>query len=145
MVCLGNICRSPLAEGILKAKIDTGLVLVDSAGTAGYHKGNPPDVRSVAIAMQNGIDISKQKSRIFCVSDFDAFDYICVMDMANYNDVLRLARNKKDIAKVFYALEGNLNVPDPYYGGVKGFENVYNTLDSSCDTIIEKLNLPKIK
>ena len=88
MVCLGNICRSPLAEGILKSKVDSEKVYVDSAGTSDYHVGHSPDPRSVSIAQNRKLDITSQKGRQFKVSDFDAFDHIYVMDMSNYKDVL---------------------------------------------------------
>ena len=97
MVCLGNICRSPLAEGILKSKVDSAHTFVDSAGTAGYHVGNPPDSRSVKVAQDYGIDISQQSCRKFTISDFDFFDVIYVMDKSNFSDIIRLARNKSDV------------------------------------------------
>ncbi|SFS56880.1 protein tyrosine phosphatase [Zhouia amylolytica] len=144
MVCLGNICRSPLAEGILKDKVDPSLVYVDSAGTAGYHVGEQPDPRSIAIAQKHLIDITNQKCRQFQVTDFDNFDFIFVMDQSNYQNVLRLARNKDDRMKVDYILnlshpKKNLEVPDPYYGGDQGFENVFNMLNKACDILLEKL------
>ena len=147
MVCLGNICRSPLAEGILKYKLNSSQTIVDSAGTAAYHQGKKPDVRSIAIAKKNGIDISKQQARKFLVQDFDEFDYIYVMDNSNYKNVLKLARNEVDKSKVKLILneifpEDNLDVPDPYYGGDFGFKKVYEMLDNACD-IIAKKNKPQ--
>ncbi|WP_461534490.1 low molecular weight protein-tyrosine-phosphatase [Sinomicrobium sp.] len=140
MVCLGNICRSPLAEGILRSKIDPERVEVDSAGTAGYHIGEAPDRRSVAVARKNNIDISNLRGRQFEVMDFDRFDRIYVMDQSNYDNVIRMARNKDDRKKVMLIL--NLNnprsdkeVPDPYYGGAEGFDKVYQMLDEACDII----------
>ena len=100
MVCLGNICRSPLAEGILKSKLSNKSFLVDSAGTANYHVGNSPDKRSVAVAKKYGLDISNLRGRQFCVSDFDIFDFIYVMDESNYKNVIKLARNKTEVSKV---------------------------------------------
>lgn len=143
MVCLGNICRSPLAEGILRSKISDNII-VDSAGTAGYHIGNPPDPRSVDVAKKHGLDISHQKCRQFTVSDFDEFDFIYVMDSSNYSNVIALARNENDSKKVKLILNEsypnkNLEVPDPYYGGQQGFENVYQMLDLACDQIVSKL------
>jgi protein-tyrosine phosphatase len=143
MICLGNICRSPLAEGILKSKLKSDNVFVDSAGTGGWHVGNLPDKRSIKVAAENGIDLTKQRCRKFEIKDFDTFDYIYVMDSSNYQDIISLARNKKDKDKVHFILKQSQNVPDPYYGGTKGFENVYNMLDVACNNIIEKLNLPK--
>ena len=96
MVCLGNICRSPLAEGILSSKVDPEKVFVDSAGTSDYHIGHSPDPRSVSIAQNRKLDITSQKGRQFSVSDFDEFDHIYVMDMSNLKDVLALARNDSD-------------------------------------------------
>ncbi len=144
MVCLGNICRSPLAEGILQSKIDNAKVYVDSAGTAGYHLGNSPDPRSIEVAKQNGIDISHQRCRKFIEADFSSFDYIYVMDQSNYNNVLKLANGLTEINKVQLLLsEASLEtneVPDPYYGGVRGFESVYQMIDKACDSIANKLN-----
>lgn len=145
MVCLGNICRSPLAEGILRTKLPVENFSVDSAGTANYHIGSPPDRRSVAVAKKYGINISNLKGRQFGVSDFDTFDYIYVMDESNYSNVISLARNSDDIAKVKLILNEvypnqNYSVPDPYYGGDDGFENVYKMLDEACDLIAEALN-----
>tara|TARA_R110002049_G_scaffold125706_5_gene281424 strand:+ start:716 stop:1156 length:441 start_codon:yes stop_codon:yes gene_type:complete len=146
MVCLGNICRSPLAEGILKSKLSSNsYYVVDSAGTANYHAGNTPDKRSIAVAKKYGLDISNLKGRQFEVSDFDVFDFIYVMDDSNYNNVISLARNETDISKVKFILNEvypnqNDNVPDPYYGGNDGFENVYKMLDEACDIIAENLN-----
>lgn len=145
MVCLGNICRSPLAEGILKSKLHKDNFFVDSAGTANYHVGEKPDIRSITIAKQYDIDISSQKGRQFKTSDFDTFDFIYVMDNSNYNNVIALARHSTDIEKVKLILDElntdtNLEVPDPYYGGDKGFENVYQMLDKACNNIARKLN-----
>ncbi len=144
MVCLGNICRSPLAEGILKSKVDESQVFVDSAGTAGYHINDTPDPRSIAIAKKNKLDITYQRGRQFEVKDFDKFDRIYVMDNSNFRDVISLARNDDDRAKVQLILDEifpaeNVDVPDPYYGGDHGFENVYQMLDEACDKIAKQL------
>ncbi|NNC50224.1 MAG: low molecular weight phosphotyrosine protein phosphatase [Flaviramulus sp.] len=144
MVCLGNICRSPLAEGILKSKLPENSFIVDSAGTANYHMGSSPDVRSISIAKKNGLNISNLKGRQFTVSDFDTFDLIYTMDASNFQNVIKLARNADDIAKVNYILNEvypnqNYDVPDPYYGGNEGFENIYTMLDEACNKIAEKL------
>lgn len=147
MVCLGNICRSPLAEGILQSKLDNNLFVVDSAGTSSYHIGNKPDPRSIAIAKKKGIDIIHQQARQFVKQDFLDFDIIYAMDNSNYNNIIALAENDKQKSKVNLILnesypEQNLDVPDPYYGGDKGFENVFNMLDEACNKI--KLRLSKL-
>ena len=144
MVCLGNICRSPLAEGILKSKLSSDNFYVDSAGTANYHTGELPDIRSIQIAQKYHIDISDQRGRQFNVKDFDVFDHIYVMDRSNYHNVISLARNNNDKRKVKLILkelypEDNMDVPDPYYGGQDGFQNVFNLLDKACEIIANKL------
>jgi len=145
MVCLGNICRSPLAEGILQHKAaEKGISMdVDSAGTSGWHIGEGPDKRSVAKANEYGIDISQQQSRQFEKADFNRFDIIYAMDSSNYNDIVNMADREDDKAKVQIILNesnpgSNQAVPDPYYGGDDGFETVYQLLDYACDKIIEK-------
>ena len=145
MVCLGNICRSPLAEGILQSKVNLNTVLVDSAGTAAYHIGKLPDERSIEVAKKYGIDITKQRARKFVVKDFDEFDIIFAMDDSNYQNILSLARNNADEQKVRMILNEtqptkNLSVPDPYYGGNEGFENVYKMLDDACNAIASNLS-----
>ena len=144
MVCLGNICRSPLAEGILRSKVSGKDVIVDSAGTSGWHIGEPPDERSVEVAEKNGVDLSGQFGRQFTVEDFDRFDKIYAMDMMNYRNVLALARNKADEQKVEMLLNvlypgEDREVPDPYYGGAHGFQQVYDMLDKACDVIAANL------
>ncbi len=144
MVCLGNICRSPLAEGILKLKVDSQKYFIDSAGTGSYHLGSPPDSRSIAVARKNNLDISYQRGRQFGVSDFDEFDIIYVMDNSNKRDVLALARDENDKAKVKMILNEifpneNVDVPDPYLGGDQGFEKVYKLLEEACSIIAQKL------
>lgn len=145
MVCLGNICRSPLAEGILKSKLPNSVFFIDSAGTGDYHIGKNPDTRAISIAKKHGLDISNFKGRQFEVYDFDDFDHIYVMDESNFRNVMQLARNDQDKLKVKFILDEvhpdmNNNVPDPYYGGNDGFENVYNMLDEACTVIAGKLN-----
>lgn len=145
MVCLGNICRSPLAHGILESKISTlDAIEVDSAGTSGWHSGEKPDLRSIEIAKQHGIDITKQKARKFKVIDFDNFDYIYVMDQSNYINVIgmapsQIAKNKVKLILNEVYPDKNLEVPDPYYGGEDGFLKVYNMLDEACDKILNKI------
>ena len=144
MVCLGNICRSPIAEGILQSKLTSELFKVDSAGTAGYHIGELPDVRSIEVAKKYGIDITNQRSRKFTKSDFKEFDLIFAMDESNYNNIISVMDDNSHIQKVKMILNElypakNRNVPDPYYGGNQGFENVYKMLDEVCDVIASKL------
>lgn len=144
MVCLGNICRSPLAEGILKSKVNKHQVVVDSAGTAAWHSGNLPDSRSIAIAQKNDIDLTNQRARLFLPEDFELFDHIYVMDQNNYKEVCRLAPNEKALEKVQLILneihpDKNLEVPDPYYGGDDGFDDVFKMLDEACEKIKEKI------
>lgn len=144
MVCLGNICRSPLAEGILKSKVNPDLVFVDSAGTGGYHIGEKPDPRSIAIARHYGLDISYQRCRKFVREDFDNFDIIYAMDKSNYENILRLADTSDKVKKLKLLLEEvNLEtkeVPDPYYGGDKGFERVFQMISAACEAISARIN-----
>lgn len=144
MVCLGNICRSPLAEGILKSKVNSSEITVDSAGTANYHIGKGPDPRSIATAASYNIDISGQRARQFTVEDFDKFDHIFAMDKENYKNIAALARNKSDKEKVALMLDvlnspETKEVPDPYYGGDQGFEHVYELLDKATDLVIPRI------
>ena len=144
MVCLGNICRSPLAEGILQNKVDPETVFVDSAGTGGYHVGNKPDERSIAVARKYGLDISHQRCRKFDVQDFENFDLIYVMDKSNYANIIAKSRNQVEKAKVKFLLRKGISniaeVPDPYYGGKDGFESVFHLIDNACERIAAKLN-----
>ncbi len=143
MVCLGNICRSPLAEGILQSKVTDIPIYVDSAGTAGYHIGNPPDPRSIAVARKNLIDISRQRCRKFEVVDFEEFDLIYVMDRSNLADILHLAPNevaRKKVSLLLDLLPGSESeVPDPYYGGVDGFDHVFDLISRACDKFCEDM------
>ena len=146
MVCLGNICRSPLAEGILQEKINSrGLrAEVDSAGTAAYHAGEKPDPRSQAIAFKHGIDISKQRARKFEGDDFEQFDKIFAMDTHNFHDIVAMANNQHEAEKVEMILNKvypgkDRSVPDPYYGGHDGFQKVYNMLNAACEVIAEEI------
>lgn len=144
MVCLGNICRSPLAEGLLASKLPKDKFIVDSAGTGHWHIGKQPDERSIAIAKINGLDISLQKGKQFAVSDFDTFDYIYVMDNTNYKDVIRMAKTEAHKKKVKLILDEmfpgeNVDVPDPYYGMQNGFTTLYTLLDETCDIIAQKM------
>ena len=137
MVCLGNICRSPLAQGILESKITSNTV-VDSAGTAAYHVGNPPDPRSIAVAKQNGIRISQFRARKFTREDFKNFNHIYVMDQSNYKDVIGLAETHEEQEKVSLLLPDEKEVPDPYYGGDDGFAHVYQLLHDCCNNWLNK-------
>ena len=146
MVCLGNICRSPMAEGLLRHKIrQLNLdIKTDSAGTAGYHIGSKPDHRMVETAAKFGVDISDLRARQFKASDFAEFDYIFAMDKENQLNMQRLAKNESQIEKVELFLEHvdypNYNeVPDPYYGSMKDFEFVFNMLNDATDKFIETL------
>ncbi|MCB0428040.1 MAG: low molecular weight phosphotyrosine protein phosphatase [Mangrovimonas sp.] len=144
MVCLGNICRSPLAEGILRSKVEGKSVLVDSAGTGNYHVGDPPDRRSIEIAKKYGLDISNLRGRQFTATDFDTFDLIYIMDESNYTNVLRLARTEEDKAKVRFILDEvypgqKFNVPDPYHSEMHAFESLFRMLDEACNLIASKL------
>ena len=143
MVCLGNICRSPLAEGILQAKVQDIPVNVDSAGTAGYHIGNPPDPRSIAVARKNNIDIGNQRCRQFRIDDFEDFDRIFAMDYSIYDDILRLApypEASQKVSLLLDVLESQVReVPDPYYGGLDGFDHVFDLIDRACERIYKDL------
>ena len=144
MVCLGNICRSPLAEGILASKLPNEYFIVDSAGTGNWHVGNPPDYRSISAAQKKGVSISNQKCRQITISDLAKFDYIYVMDNSNYQDVIQLAENSEQQSKVtlllseLYPAESKA-VPDPYYGDEKDFDTVYELIDKACNIIAKNL------
>ncbi len=145
MVCLGNICRSPLAEGILQSKVDKNKVRVESAGTGGWHIGELPDPRSIEVADRHHLDITNQRCRKFKQSDFDEYDIIYVMDISNLRDVRMMAGSEEDMKKVHLILDtnylnGNTDVPDPYYEGKDGFEKVFQMLESACDKIADKFN-----
>jgi len=144
MVCLGNICRSPLAQGLLASKLPKGKFFVDSAGTGNWHVGKQPDQRSITTAQKNGLDISNQRGRQFTSNDFDAFDYIFVMDNTNYDDVISLSENETQKSKVHLILnelfpDENVDVPDPYSGLQNGFDMVYEMLNEACDILAHKL------
>src|SRR5690606_3697404 len=141
MVCLGNICRSPLAEGILRSKLSEEFH-IDSAGTGNWHVGKSPDKRSVAVAKKYGIDISMQRARQFHPNDFEEFDLIYVMDESNFEDVIALTENQNHHFKVKLILADleDKNVPDPYYGGEEGFEKVYKMLDEVAEKIAAQIS-----
>jgi protein-tyrosine phosphatase len=142
-VCLGNICRSAIAEGVLRNKIQEQAldIEVESAGTANYHVGSAPDKRMQQKAIEHGLNISNQRGRQFAVSDFDEFDYIFAMDESNRDNIVRLARNNEDISNVELFLNlshpnQDLSVPDPYYGGEQGFEDVYQMINTACNDFL---------
>jgi protein-tyrosine phosphatase len=145
-VCLGNICRSPLARGIMADKIEKlGLdAETDSAGFESFHRGAPADPRSIAVASTHGIDLSDHVARMFTVRDFDHFDRIYVMDRNNYEDVINLARNQEDEQKVDFILNlvnpgENRQVPDPWYGGKDNFEKTFKLLDEACAQLAREI------
>lgn len=144
MVCLGNICRSPIAEGVLASKLPEGFQ-VDSCGTISMHEGEHPDRRAVKTAEQYGVDISQQKSRPITAADFDTFDRILCMDKSVYNDVLAKAKNDSHKKKIALFLEEadeanrSKEVPDPYWGELEDFHDVYRLIDNACTKIAEKL------
>jgi protein-tyrosine phosphatase len=144
MVCLGNICRSPLAEGILASKLPKEQFQVSSAGTGNWHVGNKPDERSIAVAKKNGLDISSQKGVHFTSSFLDDYDYIFAMDTTNYYDIINLTVTDAQKNKVHLILNEsfpseNVDVPDPYFGMQNGFDMVYKMLDDSCTILAKKL------
>lgn len=151
MVCLGNICRSPMAEGILRQKIENKQLNIetDSCGTANYHVGDSPDRRAQQTIRKHGHDISDLRGRQFKIEDFDRFDLIYTMDENNYYDILDMARNEEERKKVnmimneVYPSE-NIPVPDPYYGGLNGFEETYKMLDLATEKILEKVKKLKV-
>lgn len=142
MVCLGNICRSPLAEGIMRKLTNKQEFLIDSAGTANYHLGAAPDHRSIAIAALHNIDISRQQARQLTPADIDAFDHILVMDEENLSNALALcnsATQRDKIALITTASEVDApHIPDPYYGGDDGFAHVYELLHDCCINWLKK-------
>lgn len=143
-VCLGNICRSPLAEGILKSKLPEHFT-VDSAGTISMHEGKHPDKRSISTAAKYGLDISKQRSRPILPKDFEEFDVIYCMDLSVFETVISMAKNEDQRRKIVLYLEeagftgDQVDVPDPYWGNLSDFENVYQLLDEAADSIVAKL------
>ncbi len=145
MVCLGNICRSPLAEGILQSKVIQHKLdwQVDSAGTSNYHSGEAPHELSQKVALHYGVDITQQVCRQFAKVDILKFDKIYVMDKSNYKEVERIAGILWDATKVDLLLnelypKENREVPDPWGGTEKDFQNVYQMIEKACDKIILK-------
>lgn len=145
-VCLGNICRSPLAEGIFRQRADElGLHwMTDSAGTGGWHAGEAPDSRSVACAQSHGIDISDLRARQFQPSDLDEFDLVYAMDTENKQNILDMATSDEQRHKVKLILDEvfpgeSRSVPDPYYGGEEGFEHVYQLLERAAEAVFNRV------
>lgn len=147
-VCLGNICRSPLAEGVFRQKVrDAGLedrIDIDSAGTGAWHVGNPPDRRMTATARRNGVDLTQQRARQFKASDLTAFDHVLAMDRSNLSDIRHQDRSGDADERVSLFREwdpepGDHDVPDPYYGGDAGFEEVYRIVDRTTDALLRDL------
>lgn len=147
MVCLGNICRSPTAHGVLEHLVQQAklqhAILVDSAGTAAYHIGNPPDTRSQQHAQKRGYDLSAQRARKLQTKDFAVFDWILVMDNSNWHDVTALCppehQNKVHYLAQFCRSHNDKEVPDPYYGGYDGFEYVLDLCEDACGGFLEML------
>ncbi|MHC1707528.1 MAG: low molecular weight protein-tyrosine-phosphatase [Bacteroidales bacterium] len=147
-VCLGNICRSPLAEGIMRDKISkaglSGSIYVDSAGFEPFHQGDSADTRAIKVARDHGIDLSAHRARLFNYDDFKNFDLIYVMDRHNYRDVMNMAREDSDSQKVDYLLNAvnpgsNAAVPDPWYGNYQDFEHTYQLLDKATEGLLKAL------
>lgn len=143
MVCLGNICRSPLAEGILQQKASAAGLnwRVESAGTNGYHNGEAPHQLSIKVAKLNNIDICQQRSRQFVAADFDRYDKIYAMAGDVLQDMKRIAKDKFDNDKAGLLLNElfpgqNKDVPDPWYGAENGYHEVYDLIDKACEKII---------
>jgi len=147
MVCMGNICRSPLAQGIMeiKAREHRLNAEIDSAGTISYHAGEPPDSRAQRTALKNKIDISRQRARQLIKDDIENFDYVFVMDEANFNDARHIAGNSPHRDKIMLITEmafpgKGIEVPDPYYGGDNGFDRVFSLLENSCEAIAKHIS-----
>jgi len=146
-VCTGNICRSPLAEGILREKLRKNGIsaVVDSCGFESFHVGDPPDPRAQEVAGKRGIDISMHRARLFTTRDFERFDYIYAMDTSHYQNIMKQARSATDRLKVDFMLNllypgKNLGVIDPWYHDLKAFEKVFLQLDEACDLIVDRIS-----
>lgn len=146
MVCLGNICRSPIAEGVMQEKFRRHQIKgkVDSAGVISFHSGEQPDKRAIAIAQEHGIDITNQSARQFKMSDFHDFDLILTMDKSVHDEIRSMAKDEHQASRVqlflpYAGFDSAENVPDPYYGGKEGFQQVFSLIDDGCERIINKL------
>jgi protein-tyrosine phosphatase len=145
MLCLGNICRSPLAEGLLKSKISSKQAYIDSAGLDGWHEGEPPCESSRKVARKHGLNIDHLRARKFTIEDFDRFDKIYIMDHLNYEMIKKLARNEDDMKKVEFIMNElypgeDLDVPDSYQKGAQAAELIYQMLDQATDKIAQKIS-----
>jgi len=145
MVCLGNICRSPIAEGVLKHKARQNRLgwVVESAGTESYHIGSPPHKYSQKVCKTNGVDISAQRARKFTAEDFKKYDKIYAMADDVYDEIRRIGGRDADMSKVDFFLNelragSNASVPDPWYGEEDGYLPVYEMIEKTCDAIIRK-------
>ena len=147
-VCLGNICRSPLAEGVFRHKVrEAGLehlIEIDSAGTGAWHVGNPPDRRMTATARRHGVDLSSQRARQFVDTDLKDFDHVLAMDKSNLHDILYLDAGddlgqRVTLFRQWDPEPGDYEVPDPYYDGAEGFETVYGIVDRTTDNLLRGL------
>ncbi len=151
-VCLGNICRSPTAHGVFENLLEKqglqGAFLVDSAGTGAWHAGNPPDARAQAAAQSRGINLSHIRARQVEELDFEHFDYILAMDNSNFIELNALSpphfREKISLLLSFSSEHDISEVPDPYYGGVKGFETVLNLVEKACIGLLEDIKQNKL-
>ncbi|MBL7942251.1 MAG: low molecular weight phosphotyrosine protein phosphatase, partial [Flavobacteriales bacterium] len=148
MVCLGNICRSPMAEGLMRAVLlEKGIAAeIDSAGTSGHHRGEAPDRRAIRCMQGHGIDISMLRARQFVADDFSRFDHIFVMDLANQRDIMRMpgARQHPSLRLMLSGTHGHdAEVPDPWYGGQEGFEDVFLMLKEACEHWAAEINKPR--
>lgn len=145
-VCLGNICRSPVADGVFKALVDAEslqeYIEVDSAGTSGWHEGGMPDSRMMATSKKHGVPLDHLRSRLFIEQDLSRFDLILAMDKQNVRDIVKLDRDSRfaDKVRLFRSFDpepGNLEVPDPYYGGAQGFEDVYSMVERTSTPLLK--------
>lgn len=144
MLCLGNICRSPLAEGILRSKISNDN-LVDSAGTISMHEGQKADKRSIKTAANHQLNVNSHRSRPIVEKDFEEYDHIYCMDLNNLKDAMSLTKSEAQRQKISLILDvlqdnNSQEVPDPYWGDWSDFEDVYQMLDKACDVIADKIN-----
>jgi protein-tyrosine phosphatase len=146
LVCMGNICRSPTAQGVLESLVEqaalTDVILIDSAGTHAYHVGEPPDERATRAAARRGIDLSRQRARRVEAADFARFDYVLAMDSTNLDDLLHSCPDEhRAKVRLFldFAAAGVSEVPDPYYGGPQGFERVLDLVDDAARGLLVEL------
>ena len=146
-VCLGNICRSPSSEGVFRQRVEQAelgsFIDIDSAGTAAYHIGDPPDPRAIVAAAKRGVELQDLRARQVHISDYDRFDYIIAMDRYNYNDLMSLAPPEHDshicLFLDFAEQHTDTEIPDPYYGGGDGFEHVLDMIDDASDGLIKDI------